>query len=245
VDASAVSRKREEEATVRLNGMKKKRKQHGLNTAPILFIQWLRPGDEMEAEDVWAKFHDEVEIRFANVTSREEAIASIKRWLHRNPNAQFLYFSTHGDADGLGTSTADGIDWPELWDLLAKALKRKTRPISLWLGACCSAYAAHAWSPVKGRAPVEYIVGFPIPVGPDELGKVLKRLMKMTRLDPVTYVDEEIPKLRRSIKSTSVLMHYKAKTKDGTTKYVNRDTFRKQVGLTLRRYLESKGRKRR
>jgi hypothetical protein len=225
--------------------MKKRRKRQLQNTSPILVVQWLNPTDQKEAEDAWEKFHDEVEIRFANVSARKDAIAAVKRWLHRNPNAQFLYFSTHGDEDGLGPTSRNGIDWPELWEVLSKAVNRKNPPIALWLGACCSAYAAHAWSPVKGYAPVKYIVGFPIPVEPEEVGKVLKRLIKMTRLDPVTYVDEEIRKLRRSIPNTSVLMHHKAKTKAGPTRYVNFDTFRAQVGMTLKKYLESKSSKRR
>jgi hypothetical protein len=220
----------------------KKRRKPPRNVSPILFIQWLKPEDRKEASEVWEKFHNEAEIRFADVTTRDEAIAAIRRWLVRNPNAQFLYFSTHGDNHGLGPSESNGIDWPELWDVLREAVKQK-HPISLWLGACNSSYSAGAWSPIQGRAPVEYVVGFPIDVCPDEVCKVLNRLIKMTKLDPVTYVDEEIRKLRRSVRPTSVLMHYKAKTKAGQMRYVNFDTFRKEVGMTLKRYSESKSSK--
>lgn len=221
---------------------RKKRRKPRHNVSPILFIQWLNPDDQKEAEDTWAKFHKKVEIRFADVATRDEALAAIKRWLHHNPNAQFLYFSTHGDARGLGPSISNGIDWPELWDVLTEAMKRKY-PISLWLGACKSSYSADAWSPAQGRAPVEYIVGFPVEIDADDIYKVLNRLIKMTKLDAVTYVDEEMRKLRRSIRPTSVLMHYKAKTKAGEMRYVNFDTFRKEVGMTLKQYLELKSSK--
>jgi hypothetical protein len=220
----------------------KRRRKPPHNVSPILVVQWLRSGDPKEAEVAWAKFHKKVEIRFAEVGNRDEAIEAIKRWLHRNPNAQVLYFSTHGDTDGLGTSETDRINWPELWDVLSDCVKRK-HPISLWLGACESSSSANAWSPVQGRAPVEYIVGFPIKIKGAEIGKVLTRLIKMTKLDPVTYVDEEIRKLRRSIRPTSVLMHYKARTKPREMRYVNFDTFRKEVGMTLKRYLELKASK--
>lgn len=219
---------------------KKRRKLAALNTAPILIVQWLNEDDEKEGEEVWQRFHGEVELRFADVVGRDEAIESIRRWLHGNSNAQFLYFSTHGDESGLGPSNSNGFEWPELWDVLTKAVKRKNPRLALWLGACCSAYAARAWSPVSSDAPVNYIVGFPNPVGADEIGKVVKRLIKMTRLDPVTYVDEEIRKLRRSIPNTAVLMHYKAETKAGPTRYVDFDRFKEEVGMTLKQYLQSR-----
>jgi hypothetical protein len=219
---------------------KKRRKLAALNKAPILIVQWLNEYDEKEGEEVWQRFHDEVELRFAEVVGRDEAIEAIGRWLHGNSNAQFLYLSTHGDESGLGPSNSNGLQWPELWDVLTKAVKRKNPRVALWLGACCSAYAAHAWSPVSSEAPVDYIVGFPIPIGAEEIGRVVKRLIKMTRLDPVTYVDEEIRKLRRSIPDTSVLMHYKAKTKAGPIRYVDLDHFKEEVGMTLKQYLQSK-----
>jgi hypothetical protein len=225
---------------------RKKRRKSPHNISPILFIQWLNLDDPKEAYDVWEKFQKKVEIRFVDVHTRDEAVAAIRHWLHRNPNAQFLYFSTHGDTRGLGPAKSNGIDWPELWDVLTEAVKRR-HPVSLWLGACESSYSADAWSPVPDRAPVEYVVGFPteVPteVDPDEIGKVLNRLIKMTRLDPVTYVDEEIRKLRLSVRATSVLMHYKAKTKAGEMRYVNFATFREEVGMTLKRYLELKSSK--
>jgi hypothetical protein len=209
------------------------------NVSPILFLQWLDEKDKDEAEKVWAKFHKKVEIQFADAASKDEAITSIKRWLHRNPNAQFLYIAAHGDTKGVGRCSSDRIDWPELWDLLAEHVLRK-RPISLWLGACKSSYSAETWSPVQRWAPVKYIVGFPVSIKADQIGKVLKKLIRMTKTDYITYEDEEIRKLRRAVPGTSVLMHHKAKTKEGEMRYVNFDTFRKEVGMTLKQYLELK-----
>jgi hypothetical protein len=111
------------------------------------------------------------------------SIAAIERWLESSSNAQFLFIGTHGDKDGLGRNAENRIDWPELWTVLKKAI----RPIALWLGACHSGCAATAWSPVIGYTPVEYIIGFPVVINAEEIEKVLHELLKMTRIDPVTF----------------------------------------------------------
>ena len=179
-------------------------------------------------------FRKEVKIRHDDVRSKPEAIAAIKGWLQGNPNAQFLFIGTHGDDQGLGLTEQNRVDWPELWSVLKNAV----RPVALWLGACHSASAAKAWSPVKGHAPVDYVVGFPDVIDDDEIEKVLHELLKMTGMDPVTFVDEEIPKLRRALPKTTVVMHYIAPTKAGPVEYVDTNDFPNRVGMTLTEYLE-------
>ncbi|MBZ5700449.1 MAG: hypothetical protein LAN84_01230 [Acidobacteriia bacterium] len=202
--------------------------------APILLLQWLDTAEYKETKSALRAFGRKVKILHADVRTKLEAIAAIERWLQGNPNAQFLFIGTHGDEDGLGPTVQNGIHWSELWSVLKKAV----RPVALWLGACNSACAAKAWSPVQGHAPVDYIVGFPVAIKADEIEKVLHELLKMTGIDPVTFVDEEIPKLRRALPKTTVVMHYKAPTKAGPVEYVDNDDFPDRVGMKLREYLQ-------
>jgi hypothetical protein len=202
--------------------------------APILLLQWLGTAEYKETKSALKAFSKEVKIRHADAGTKEEAIAAIQGWLEGNSNAQFLFIGTHGDRDGIGRNADNRIDWPELWAVLKKAV----RPIALWLGACHSGFAASAWSPVVGYAPVEYIVGFPVAINAGEVEKVLHELLKMTRIDPVTFVDEEIPTLRKAISRTNVVMHFKAPTKAGPIEYVDHDDFPTRVGMTLKEYLE-------
>lgn len=204
------------------------------NDAPILLLQWLEPGEHKETKAAMAKFGGNVKIMYADVQTKADAIAAIEKWLTGNPNAQFLFIGTHGDDDGLGPTTADGLDWPELKALLLRAV----RPVALWLGACHSSFAAKAWSPIIARLPVEYIVGFPDSILPKDVEKVLLMLLDMTSIDPITFVDQEIPKLRKAIPKTTVEMHYPAYSKKKMYEYVNFDNFVAEVGMTLEKFLQ-------
>jgi hypothetical protein len=212
--------------------------QNGPNkttNAPILLLQWLDTEEYKETESALRAFSGEVRIQHADVGTRTEAIGAIKSWLHGNPNAQFLFIGTHGDDEGLGPTVENGLDWSELWSVLKNAV----RPVALWLGACHSASAARAWSPVRGYAPVTYIVGFPVKIEAAEIEKVLHQLIRMTGIDPITFVDQEIPKLRKQFPETTAVMHFLAPTKAGRVEYVDYDGFPNHVGMTMREYLES------
>jgi hypothetical protein len=205
------------------------------NDAPILLLQWLGTTEYKETKTALVAFRNEVNIKHSDVRTKAGAMRAIKRWLKGNPNAQFLFIGTHGDKDGIGRSMQNGVEWPELWAVLKKAVGP---PIAVWLGACHSAFAAKAWSPVKGAAPIDYIVGFPVAINAKEIEKVLHQLLKMTGMNPITFVDQEIPKLRRAVAKTTVLMHYKALTKAGQLEYIDFDDFSKVVGMPLNKYLK-------
>lgn len=206
------------------------------NDQPILLLQWLGTSEYKETESAYQNFADKYRIKHANVQSKDDAIYAIEKWLKKNGNAQFLYIGTHGNETGIGVNELNMVSWLELWNVLKKA----DNPISLWLGACHSSCAAKAWSPVKEPALVDYIVGFPIPIQTREIKNVLRELLNMASINPITFVDEEIPILREAVPSTSVEMYYKAQTKSGLIQYVNVDEFPQIVGLTLKKYLIDK-----
>jgi hypothetical protein len=204
------------------------------NDAPIMLLQWLQAGEHKETKAAIAKFSGDVNIMYADVQTKAQAIDAIAKWLAGNRTAQFLFIGTHGDEDGLGPTAVDGLDWSELKTLLLQAV----RPMALWLGACHSSFAAKAWSPITGRLPVEYIVGFPNAIEPDDVEKVLLELIKMTGVNPITFVDQEIPRLRQIIPKTTVEMRYPAYTKGKVYEYVNFDNFVAEVGVTPKQFLE-------
>jgi len=207
------------------------------NDAPILLLQWVDAKEYKETHAALKAFSKEVKIMHADVQTKAEAIAAVEKWLCNNANAQFLFIGTHGDDDGLGPTVENGVTWEELRSVLKKA----AGSIALWLGACHSACAAKAWSPIEGYARVDYIVGFPVAIKASEIKKVLLQLLKMTGMDGITWVDQELPKLRKAVPHTNVRMHYKALTTAGPIEYVDFDEFPKRVGMTLKEYLEQCG----
>jgi hypothetical protein len=205
------------------------------HAAPILLVQWLGSNEYKETNAALSKFKDQVSIAHADVSSKADVLAAIGDWLTDNDNAQFLFIGTHGNDNGIGSDAADMVGWSELWEMLKKA----GDAIAVWLGACHSAHAAEAWSPVCDGAPVEYVVGFPVAINASEIEKVLNELLRMTDTQSIVYVDEEIPQLRSAIAKTNVAMHYKARTTGGQIEYVDYDEFPARVGKSLKEYLET------
>ena len=204
---------------------------------PVCFLHWLeKPSDAREAEPVYQSLKSDLDITYRDVNNREAALAAITEWLADNPNAQFLFIGAHGDKDGLGDTVAGGVDWPELGTLL-----RSNRPcVALWLGACESSGAALGWSPVKEPIPASYIVGFPDKVLPMNIQPVLRQLVKMAGMT-VTYIDDELPKIKAIAGGTRVTMHYPAVCLDGSHRYVDVEDFEAEVGQTFHGYLVDRG----
>jgi hypothetical protein len=93
---------------------------------------------------------------------------------------------------------------------------------------------------VSGRAPVEYVVGFPGLISPIDIFKILDRLMTQTRIGKSTYLEKELKGLKKLC--PSVDLHYKAKAVSGEFRYVSADHFINEVGMTFKAYLERNGR---
>ena len=208
----------------------------------ILMLQWLKQGEYREVPEVVQQFAMENRfLGFQDISSVGEFHSALQS-LQTDSDCQFLFIGSHGiknnvgECIGIGRSDSDYISWTDLWDVLASAKK----PPVLWLGACSSTKCADAWSPIPTtQVAVEWIVGFNKDIYPEEIKDILKGLIDMTSLDPVSYADEEMPKLQKLVSGTCVQMHYLVHY-SGQHRFLDTNQFLSVLGKTFKEHLEGK-----
>ena len=202
---------------------------------PIVFIQWLKPSEYSEARAVIREYATrDDEIAFHDVATKAEAVAVLRQH-SGDGDCQFLFIGTHGGVNGIGTSSSDLLTWRELWNEICKW---RERPV-LWLGACRSSLCAAAWTPLPtDKQAVQWIVGFATPIYPKEIKNILGRLVGMTTVSPIVFVDEEIPRLRKEFPSTQAEMFYPAHF-DRKNGFLKTDDFMSKLGVTFKVFLQN------
>ncbi|MCX7045008.1 MAG: hypothetical protein NTX50_05915 [Candidatus Sumerlaeota bacterium] len=211
--------------------------------APIVMIQWLKEGEYRETRSVVKEFaeknHPNLDLHdVSSVAEFRQALLS----LSADDDCQFLFIGSHGIKDtdgnciGIGKSEDDCISWIDLWHALAKA---KTPPV-LWLGACSSSMCAVAWSPFPtSKEVVKWLEGFQADIYPIEIENILRGLITLTGLDPVTYADEEISKLQSLVPGTCVQMHYPVHLNNADC-FLETSKFPSVLNKTFKEHLEGK-----
>jgi hypothetical protein len=205
---------------------------------PILLLQWLDNFEIKEIRPAFRIFRREVNISYAEVSTKPEFLSAIESWLNQNRNAQFLYIGSHGSPEGLGPNARVYITWLELGNFL----QRLGRRIAVWLGACDSSYASNRWKITNRRKPALYIVGFNGVVSVGQLQRALRLLLKMTRIENVISVEDELPSLRKILPRSLVTLHYPARLDQNSYRYLNADKFKAQLGVTFAEYIHTRGR---
>jgi len=202
---------------------------------PIAFIQWLRPCEYRETREVLTTYASRTdEIALHNTDTKADVITALADH-SKDDVCQFLFIGTHGNSTGIGTTTADFMTWAELWN----ELSRWKAPPVLWLGACKSSHCAGAWTPLpSSKCTVQWIVGFATAIYPKEIKNVLESLVAMTTVSPITYVDEEIPRIRRDVPGTAVEMFYPAYF-DKKHGFLNTDDFTKKLSKDFKAFLQN------
>lgn len=210
--------------------------------APVLLIQWLKPGEYRETRAVVKKFADKNPLLDLHDIGDKAAFLESLRLLAKEEDCQFLFIGSHGVKDsegkciGIGKSGTDFILWADLW----KELKEARRAPVLWLGACSSSRCADAWSPFPSvDCAVKWLVGLDKNVYPKEIAAVLQSLVEMTSLNNIVYADQEIPRLQDLIPETSVQMHYPVHL-NGEYQFLETSQFPTVFGKTFKEHLENK-----
>lgn len=175
---------------------------------------------------------------YAEVSTKAGFLSAIESWLNQNRNAQFLYIGSHGSPEGLGPNAHVYITWLELGSFV----RRLGRRIAVWLGACDSSYASKRWKITNRRKPALYIVGFKGVVSVGQLQQALRLLLKMTRIEDVIGVEDELPALRRIFPRRIVTLHYPARLGQNSYRYLNADKFKAKLGVTFAEYIRTRGR---
>jgi len=210
--------------------------------APIVMIQWLKPNEFRETQDIIKEFAGKTPtLDLIDVESAAEFRSALQR-LKNDDTCQFLFIGSHGIKDinkkciGIGKSITDYLTWPDLWTALSVAKK----PPVLWLGACSSSQCAEAWSPFPSdKLVVEWIVGFRKDIYPPEIKDILSKLINLTSVSAITFVEEEIPLLQECVPDTSVAMHYPAYF-NNANRFLDIEQFTTTFGKTFKEFIERK-----
>jgi hypothetical protein len=172
----------------------------------------------------------------------EEVLQEIADWLENNPNAQFLYIGSHGDKTAVFPIGRPDAFTPKItWSKLASVLSKANRQITLWLGACLSAFAADHWRD-ETTLPVNPIVSFSGEPGTSEVKEFLTELVRMNSLLPsksgedhedISFLPDDVVELLEAF--PKIKIHYKV---DGHG-YVDCVNFSETTGLELQDYFDS------
>ncbi len=205
---------------------------------PVCFVEWLHEGPA-EAFRVAKEFSDTLNMHVDRVDMSAGVFDQLSDWAAENDNTQALFLSAHGRHragefvfDGLfdGNDGTDWISWLQLGVHLAEHL-----PIApaVCLGACGSAAAASVWSEHilrQGRQPAAWLVAFEGQVPPVVVEEAMCQMLHNFSLDPVVFVEHELPSLRRTA-GNAVQMFYPAATRQNRAEYVSIDDFEGRVGI--------------
>ena len=123
----------------------------------MLLIRWSIGNDVQEIGFALHAFKADSQIAAYNAHDSEDAIGIIEQWLNAS-KPQLLYIGSHGNSKGLKPTRRE---YPELtWSRLAAALQKSTQKFWVCIGACDSAFAAHAWAKQQDDFPVSVLIGF-------------------------------------------------------------------------------------
>ena len=209
--------------------------------SPLLLVGWGREGAK-DVVSVRNQFPCDkgLDCVYAQGADSEEVLREISEWLEDNPNAQFLYIGSHGNKTGL--TPTKGATPRISWSRLASVLSKAKRPITVWLGACLSTFAAKHWSDCH-VLPVNPIISFSREPTTSEVMEVLKELVEMTNVSSpefsqdgrdFSFLPEDVVELQQ--KFPNVTAHYRP---DGHG-YIDCDRFQEITGMKFSDYLDSK-----
>lgn len=200
---------------------KKVTKSHTSCNQPILVLGWGVDGTgDVDAIAECFPYDQGLRcVRLPYADSRT-VLKEVTAWLKGNTSATILYIGAHGAHNGLTPTgsrrSLDKIGYRELADNLAANLLDEKKPLTVWLGACNSEFAAALWQAIE-FLPVQLLVSFSGEPHSGLVRDVLKALIGMSDIllpdreevpKSLTYLDADVSELKKRFPSLSV--HYKA-----------------------------------
>jgi hypothetical protein len=202
---------------------KKLTKSQPTSNQPILVLGWGVDGaGDVDSMAEYFPYDQGLRCVKLPYADSRTVLNEVSAWLKGNTRATILYVGAHGAHNGLtpigSPRSLDKIGYRELADTLAANLLDKKKPITVWLGACNSEFAADLWQSIK-LLPVQLLVTFSGEPHSGLVRDVLKALIEMSNIllpdkeeipKPLTYLDADVSELKRRFPSLSV--HYKARS---------------------------------
>ena len=140
-----------------------------LTLGTVYIIEWLRPGDGRPGEELFGEIEPlglvsepEMPCRFWKVSTREEfvrLIPIIEEEFKSTRRIPLLHVETHGDANGIGPSAQDGINWPDFMELLIPLNKLTGLNLVVLLAACEGFWGIQMLQPAREAAAFRGLIG--------------------------------------------------------------------------------------
>ncbi len=133
-----------------------------LTLGTVHIVEWLRPGDGRPGEDLFGEIQPlglvsepKMPCRFWRVATREEFVRLIPKFeeeFRDTRRVPVLHIETHGDANGIGPSADDGINWPDFMELLIPLNRLTGLNLVVLLAACEGFWGIQMLQPARQAA---------------------------------------------------------------------------------------------
>jgi len=120
-----------------------------LTLGTVHIVEWLRPGDARtgwelfdELEPLGIASRPEVQVKFWRAVTRDDFLNLLRTFedeFRASARTPLLHIETHGNVDGIGVSHDEGINWPDLMEVLV-AFNRLTRLNLVVILAACEGF---------------------------------------------------------------------------------------------------------
>jgi hypothetical protein len=135
----------------------------------VHIVEWLRPGDAKtgrelfdELEPIGIASKPEVPVKFWRVSTKQEFVdlfPQFEQIFRDTGRIPVLHIETHGDANGIGVSAADRIDWPELMELFISFNRLTRLNLVAVLAACEGFWGVQMLQPARNAAAFRGLLG--------------------------------------------------------------------------------------
>ena len=132
-------------------------------------VEWLRPGDAKtgwelfgELEPIGIASKPEVPVKFWRVSMRQEFVDLLPQFeqiFRDTGRIPVLHIETHGDANGIGISAAERIDWPDLMELFIPFNRLTRLNLVVILAACEGFWGVQMLQPARNAAAFRGLLG--------------------------------------------------------------------------------------
>ena len=135
----------------------------------VHIVEWLRPGDAKtgwelfgELEPIGMLSKPEVPVKFWSVSTREEFVTlfpKLEQTFRDTGRIPVLHIETHGDANGIGVSADESIEWTDLMGLFVSLNRLTHVNLVAVLAACEGFWGVQMLQPARLAAAFRGLIG--------------------------------------------------------------------------------------
>ena len=135
----------------------------------VHIVEWLRPGDAKtgwelfgELEPLGIASKPQVPVKFWRASTRQDFVdlfQQFERMFRETGRMPVLHIETHGDANGIGVSGTERIDWPDLMEIFIPFNRHTQLNLVAILAACEGFWGMQMLQPARNAAAFRGLIG--------------------------------------------------------------------------------------